>query len=140
MPFQEKSAWIMSVALSLGGAFYFAVVLTMSSQLGRVAPPILPVLGVYTVILVIVAVAGHMVAAVVSPKEANASLDERDRAISHRAGHLSGTLFAAGTILALGFYLFSYDGNLLFYGVFASLMISQLAEYAVQILLYRSTV
>lgn len=43
-------------------------------------------------------------------------------------------------MLSLGLYLLSYDGDLLFYCVFASLMISQLVEYGVQIFLYRTTV
>jgi hypothetical protein len=42
--------------------------------------------------------------------------------------------------MSLGLYLFSYDGNLLFYCVFGSLMISQLVEYGLQIVLYRTTV
>lgn len=68
MPFQEKSAWIMSLALLLGGIFYFRVVVAMSSEIGEL------------------------------------------------------------------------DGNLFFYSVFASLMISQLVEYGMQIFLYRTTV
>lgn len=140
MPFREKSAWIMFVALLLGGAFYVAVVLAMSSQQDGLAPPLVPVVAIYTIILVAVAAAGHIVAAIAAPKEANAPLDERDSKISHRAGHLSGYVASAGAILALGLYLFAYDGNLLFYAVFASVMVSQLAEYAIQIFLYRSAV
>ena len=138
MPFHEKSAWIVSAALLLGGAFYFAVVAAMSSASGRLAPPTLPLVAAYTVLLVIAAVAGHIVAALAAPKEANTPLDEREKTITHRAGHLSGYVIGAGVIVSLGLYLFSYDGNLLFYAVFATLMLSQLAEYALQIRLYRS--
>jgi len=140
MPFHEKSAWIMSLALLLGGALYFAAVAAMSSAAGELVPPVLPAVIVYTFLLVIVAVAGHIVAAVFAPKEANAPLDEREKRIADRAGHLSGYVLGAGVLAALGFYLFSYDGNALFYGVFASLMLSQLAEYALQIFFYRSSV
>ncbi|MCG8418029.1 MAG: hypothetical protein MJE77_08825 [Proteobacteria bacterium] len=140
MAFQEKSAWIMSLALLLGGLFYFGVVAWMSSQIGELAPPILPLVAVYTVILIIIAIVGHVVIAVFAPKDANTALDERERQIFDRAGHLSGYVVGVGVLLSLGLYLFSYSGNLLFYGVFASLMISQLAEYAIQIFLYRSGV
>lgn len=140
MPFHEKSAWIMSVSLLLGGAFYCAVVGSLSAELGRLAPPNLPTVVIYTVILTILAVVGHIIAAIAAPKEANGPLDERERRITDRAGHLSSYILGLGVLLALTAYLFSYDGNLLFYGVFASLMLSQLGEYALQIFYYRSFV
>ena len=140
MAFQEKSAWIMSLALLVGGVFYFGLVAAMSSQIGRLAPPILPLVAVYTGILVFIAIVGHVVVAVVAPRDAGAPLDERERIIATRASHRSGYVFAAGAMLSMGFYLFSYHGDLLFYGLFASLMISQLVEYGVQIVMYRTTV
>lgn len=140
MPFHEKSAWIMSVALLLGGVFYFAVVVSLSGELGGLVPPILPLVVLYTVLLVVVAVIGHIVVAICAPREANAALDERERRIFDRAGHLSGYVFGAGVLLSLALYLFTYDGNLLFYGVFGSLMLGQLAEYVIQIRLYRAVV
>ena len=42
--------------------------------------------------------------------------------------------------MSLGLYLVSYDGHLLFYAAFASLMIAQVMEYAFQILLYRTSI
>lgn len=139
MAFQEKSAWIMSFALLLGGIFYFGVVASMSSAAGSLASPNIPVLAVYTVLLTILALSGHFVMAILAPKEANAPTDERERRIFERAGHWSAYVFGAGVIVSLGLYLIFYDGNLLFYGVFGSLMLSQLAEYLIQIVLYRST-
>ena len=136
MAFQEKSAWIMTLALLFGGGFYYRVVASMSAG-GELAPPNIGLIGVYTVILVIVAVVGHILVAVLAPKDADAPLDERERKIFDRAGHLSGYIFGFGVVFSLGLYLFSYNGNLLFYGVFASLMVSQLAEYVFQIFLFR---
>jgi hypothetical protein len=137
MAFQEKSAWVMSVSLLLGGLFYFGVVKTMTAEIGQLAPPILPTVMLYTIILIVVAIIGHIAIAVLTPKEANAPLDEREKTIFHRASHVSGYLFGAGVLLSLGVYLYSYSGDALFYGVFASLMISQLAEYIIRILFYR---
>lgn len=139
MAFQEKSAWIMAAALLLGGIFYFGTVASMSAAAGQLAPPILPLVAVYTVILVIIAIIGHIMIAIFAPKDANAPTDERERRIFDRAAHWSGYIFGIGVILALGLYLIFYDGNLLFYGAFASLMLSQLAEYVLQIVFYRST-
>ena len=136
MAFHERSAWIMSFALVLGGIFYFGVVARISSEIGQLVPPMLPLVAVYTSILVAVAIAGHIVIALMA---ASASLDERERQLAVRAGHHSGLVFGAGVIMSLGLYLFSYNGNLLFC-VFGSLMISQLVEYGLQIVLYRTTV
>jgi uncharacterized membrane protein (DUF485 family) len=140
MPFQEKSAWLMSFTLLLGGIFYFGVVAAMSAGMGTLAPPLLPVVVVYTVILTIIAAISHIVIAIFAPKEANASLDERERRIFDRAAHLSGYVFGSGVILSLGVYLITYNGNLLFYSVFGSLMLSQLFEYVFQIALYRGRI
>jgi hypothetical protein len=140
MAFHEKSAWVMSCALVVGGVFYFGVVASISSEIGHLVPPILPLVAVYTAVLLAVAIAGHVVIALMAPKEAGAPLDERERELTVRASHQSGMVFGVGVILSLGFYLVSYDGNVLFYSVFGSLMVSQLAEYGLQILLYRTRV
>ena len=140
MPFQEKSAWVMSVSLILGGAYYFGIVKTITAEIGQLAPPILPTVVLYTVILVVISIVGHIAISILTPREADAPLDEREKAIFQRASHLSGYLLGAGVLLSLGVYLFSYSGDALFYGVFASLMISQLAEYVFRILFYRVSV
>ena len=140
MAFHEKSAWILSLALLLGGIFYFGVVARISAEIGRLVPPLLPLVAVYTAILVAVAIVGHIVIALMAPKEANAPLDERERQLTVRASHHSGLIFGGGVIVSLGLYLFSYNGDLLFYCVFGSLMISHLAEYGLQIVLYRTSV
>ncbi|MCH9695305.1 MAG: hypothetical protein K0U72_12415 [Gammaproteobacteria bacterium] len=140
MSFQEKSAWIMSLALALGGAFYFVTVSAMSAEINQLAPPTIGAVVVYTLILIALAIIGHVAIAVFAPKEANASLDERERMIFARAGNFAGYVFGFGVILSLGMYLVSYSGNALFYGVFASLMIGQLSEYAARVFLYRVAV
>ena len=137
MAFQEKSAWVMSIALLIGGAGYFASVAWLSAQLGELAPPVLPFVVVYTVFLVLVAIAGHAVVAMFAPREASAPQDERDQRIVERAGHWSGYVLGAGIVTFLGLYLFSFDGRVMFYGIFACLMLSQLTEYILRITFYR---
>ncbi|MBT8106558.1 MAG: hypothetical protein HKN65_12775 [Woeseiaceae bacterium] len=137
MTFHEKSAWIMAFALSIGGLFYAVTVLSMSSGLGALAPPLIPTVVIYTVILVVLAIIGHIVAVAFAPEDADEATDERERRIIDRSGHLSAYVLGAGVLFALGLYLWSYNGNLMFYALFASLMLSQLFEYVVQIALHR---
>jgi len=140
MSFHEKSAWLMSVALLVGGYVYFSAVNTMSAELGALAPPILPLIVGYTAILIVIAIVGHIIIAVIKPSDADDTVDERDRVVLDRAGHWSGYVMGFGVISALGCYLFMYDGNLLFYTVFASVMLAQFAEYVLQIVFYRAVV
>ena len=128
----------MSVVLLLIGMLYLTQIMSMSSSLGELAPPTIPIIIVYTIILVVVATLCHIAIAILAPKEAKASSDERERKIFDRAAHLSSYALATGAVLSLGFYLISYDGNMLFYSVLGSLMISKLAEYACQVYLYRA--
>lgn len=140
MAFQEKSAWVMSLALLLAGLSYFYLVAAIGSELGEMAPPLLPLVIVYTVCLVALSVTGHIVIAVFAPRDANTAPDERDRLIVSRAGHYSSYVLAFGVVMSLGLYLVSNDGNQLFYAVFASLMIAQMMEYVFQIMLYRTPI
>jgi hypothetical protein len=140
MSYLEKTAWIMIAALAFGGFFYFGVVAEHSPSLLQLAEPDLPLIAAYTFALVLVAVVGHIVTGILSPKDANAPLDERDRRIADKAGHWSSYVLGVGVVMSLGGYLFLHNGNLLFYGVFASLMLSQIIEYVIQILLYRTGV
>lgn len=139
MPFREKSAWIMSAALIFGGIFYFRTVLSGSSQSGHLVSPGLPLILSYTGYLVTIAVVGHIVATALAPKDADAPVDERERQIFIRAGHYSSYVVGAGTIMSLGLYVYSNNGDMLFYTVFASLLVGQIVEYLLQILFYRTS-
>lgn len=137
MPFNEKSAWVMSLALFVGGVLYFGLVVMASVELQELASPTLPLLAVYTLVLGLVAITGHVVAAVSAPGDASSELDERERDISTRASGLGNGVLAIGILGSLASYLLLGNGDLLFYLVFASLMLGQLAEYLRQVALYR---
>ena len=140
MAFHEKSAWLMTVTLLIGAFVYFGTVAMASSSIAGLATPALPLIALYTIVLILIAIIGHAVVAAMAPKEANAQPDERDRRIAAYASHRSGYVFGAGVITSLGLYLVSGDGDLLFYCVFASLMLGALAEYVIQIFLYRTSI
>lgn len=86
MPYREKSAWLSLVAIAVTFTPYFMLVAL------RVAPgtavPNLPRLKILAIILfvqVVVMIGGHAWLAIRTPEEAKAPLDERERAILHRA-------------------------------------------------------
>lgn len=136
MPFQEKSAWLMSFALLATGVWYFTTVISMSRG-GQLAPPNVPVLVAYTIILTAVAIAGHIIVALFAIKDAKAKIDERERRIFEKAGHLSSYIFALGVILSLILFVIIRSGNLLFYTVFGSLILRELLMYLLRIYFYR---
>ncbi|MEL6870972.1 MAG: hypothetical protein AAFO81_14320 [Pseudomonadota bacterium] len=140
MSFHEKSAWVMIVVLLFASALYASAVNSLSGSIGQLAPPLLPGLVAYTVVIVVLSIIGHIAIALLKPSEASDVVDERDRIVLDRAGHWSGIVLGVGVITGLGFYLFGYNGDLLFYTVFGSLVLAQMAEYAFQIALYRLAV
>ena len=139
MPFHEKSAWIMIASLLLGGLLYFSAVLSGWSDANQLVSPKVPLIVGYTVCLTIIAVVGHIIIAVLAPRDANAPADERERLIFSRAGHFSSYLLATAIVLSLALYLVTGSGDLLFYCVFASLMLGQITEYVLQVIFYRTS-
>lgn len=136
MPFQEKSAWVMSIALLITGAWYFKTVVSMSGD-GLLAPPNVPVLFAYTVMLIVIAIIGHIFIALFSLKDANSKTDEREKRIFQKAGYFSSQIFAVGIIWSLILFAFARDGNLLFYTVFGSLIFREFLGYVLRIYFYR---
>lgn len=137
MSFREKSAWAMMIILIGGGLYYFNMVWKASKALGDIAPPIMPFVIAYIVVIVIASIIAMTVLGISSPTEANAPADERERYAESQAGNLSGYVLGFGVITGLLHYSVSMDGNMLFHTIFASLMLSQIAEYGLQIWYYR---
>lgn len=137
MPFREKTAWCMGTILTLSGLFYFNMVIIASKALGTTAPPIIPFVIAFVVLIIIASIVVMSVVGATAPDEANAPADERERAILDRAGHWAGYVLAIGVFAGLFNYWVQSDGNLLFHICFASLLLSQIAEYGFQIWFYR---
>lgn len=137
MTFREKSAWVMMVLLIATGLLYGRAVFAMSAALGETAPPSIGLIIGITVLIVIGAIVGNTLAALTNPGEANAPEDERDKLVLSRAGNLSGLILAFGAVTGLWHFLAQRDANMLFHIVTASLVISQIAEYALTIFYYR---
>lgn len=136
MSFREKSAWVMALLMLGTGGFYVREVLTASAALGH-APPPLAALMPYVFMTVVGSIVLQTGLALLSPREAEAPADERERQIQHRAGNWSGYVLAAGAIAGLWRFLVTGDGAEMFHVVFISLIASQLAEYGIAIFLFR---
>ena len=135
MSFQEKSAWLMALVMTAAGLYYFHIVRGASQALGETAPPAIVIAFVFLV--VVGSVVAQIALVLWTPKEANVPADERERLVQQRAGHWSGLVLAAGAVSSLGHFLVYADGNMLFHLVMASLIVAQIAEYALQIVLLR---
>ena len=140
MSFREKSAWIMSIALLLGGMVYFSTVVSIWFESGQLASPAIPLLVTCTLVICVLAVIGHIVGATLTPKDAHTAVDERERQIFSRAGHYGSVVSGAGVVMSLGGYLLLQSGDLLFHTVLASLMLGQVADYVLQIRYYRTSI
>lgn len=137
MTFQEKSAWIMCLALIVSGAFYGVLVFNSAQALGAMPPPNGIGMGIAVVIIVAIAIFGHAVAAIGNLADASEPEDERDRMVVWRAGNLSGVLLGALCLLSICAYAVIQSGHMMFHLIIAAMVISQLAEYALTIWYYR---
>lgn len=135
MSFREKSAWGMGAVMLLTGLLYLFIVANMPAGVPAIAQlgPLVP----YVIAVVVLSVAVQAVLAVLAPREANAPADERERSAIDKAGHWSGLVLAVVALLGAAQYLRTGEGNVLFQWVIGALIVSQIAEYAFQIALFR---
>lgn len=137
MTFLEKSAWVMIAALVVSGALYTKAVLAMSAAIGGIAPPNVGLIVAATIVIIVIAIIGHTVAALANTSDANAPEDERDRMVAWRAGNTSSYILSISVMLGLSIYAVTGAGNLLFHVLVGGLVLAQIAEYALTILFYR---
>jgi hypothetical protein len=103
MPFREKSAWISLLSMSGIYGVYFWSVIHSGPQPGRLRFGAL----LETIIaLVIVQIGLTIAAAIVTPKEAKAPRDERDKLIDLKATRIAYAGLGAGVALACFFGAF----------------------------------
>lgn len=136
MSFREKSAWAMAALMIVAGFYYLNLVVGASRELGAAAAPA-GIFIAFVILVVIGSVAAQVLLAVTAPRDANAPADERERPLLHQAGHWSGIVLGFGAVASLLHYLQHGSGDLLFHSVLGSLIVSQIAEYVFQILLFR---
>lgn len=137
MAYREMLAWIMLVAVGIAGWSYYKGIRWLSEDLGVLASPSVPGLIRLAIMLVVMIAAGHILAALIYRLDNNNPPDERERRIIDRASSASGLLLGGGVVTAGSHYLFFGNGDQLFYGVLASLVLAQMAESFLQIVGFR---
>lgn len=135
MSFREKSAWAMGAVMVLTGLFYLSIVANMPADVPAIAQlgPLVP----YVIAVVVLSTVVQVALAIWTPEEAEAPADEREKIALDRAGHWSGFVLVVVAIHGALQYLWTGEGNILFQWVIGALILSQVAEHAFQIALFR---
>jgi hypothetical protein len=129
--FREKSLWITVVSTLAIYGYYFWKALTI----GERDPGAVGVLfGETVVLLILVAIAGHVVLAIRSRPEA---LDERDRRIALVATRNGYYVLISGASCALGVVAMGVGGFWSAHALLAAIMLAELVKSASQLVSYR---
>lgn len=134
LSFEEKSVWIQLVSVAIALGAYFAVAATMHANGVDILIPYMPLLVLAVVVIVVINVAGHIVAAITGRPEKR---DERDRLITWRAESNSGWILAVGAMGAITAMLFGLGDVLVAHILLASLFIAEIVGFTLQLVYYR---
>lgn len=135
MTFREKSAWAMGALMLAGGALWLYWSLALAA--GAPALAQLGPLVAFVLVVSVGSIAIQIALTVTMHREVTRPADERERPLIDKAGHWSGVLLTVIVVCGAFHYLWGGQGNVLFRWVTGGLILSQLAEYAFQILLFR---
>lgn len=134
MPFREKTAWISLLSMSGIYSLYFWSVIKAGRQSGH---PHYGALLTTVIALVIVQVVLIVVVAIVSPRDAKAPRDEREKLIELRATRVAYAGLATSVALACFFGAFEppivFNANALLF----LLVTAEILRSACQIIQYR---
>jgi hypothetical protein len=142
MSFREKSLWVMVAALTLAAFFYGHAVAYVSHEqfenvpwhAMRVLAPMVVLFHVAVAVLVLFAIIGHAVIALLDRRTEE---DERDRLIAMKGACVGGVVLATGVFLALWIAVAS-SGNFWFTQILLGFwVLAQLTDYTVQLKLHR---
>lgn len=132
--FEEKSVWIQLIGTVVGLGVYFAIAGWMMASGIHVLPAFVPLFVVAVVFMVVLMIAGYVLAAITGKPEGR---DERDRLIAWRAEHNSAWLLAAGVLTAITGMILSIETVWIAHLLLLSLMLSQVLGFVLQIVYYR---
>ena len=136
LTYSEKSAWVMFPALTVATVIFLGPIITGLLS-GNGGPSLGQQFFVFTAVLIVMAIIGHLIAALIDIESAKEQPDERDQQIATLAQKWGGLTLGFVVIGALLLYLLIPVGDVLFSLVLLGLVCSHLVECALTIIAYR---
>lgn len=132
MSFWEKGYLATGLAVLVAGAGYFYFVWQQSVDIGQVASPGWATFGTYLVVIIVISAGsfialGSMEAVNSEDVEAVGDFDERDRFINMKSLAAASYITSIGAYIALVWFLFHQNGDLLFHSMVGALMVGEAA-------------
>jgi hypothetical protein len=136
MPFQEKSAIVMTaILIGVYGAYFAILGLWLTSApADEISYQPLSVIAVIP--LAILAAASHIVLALFNPKEAN-QYDERDRLVTLRSERLSGYVLAVGVFTGIVLAMFEVTWFWIANALLLAWVVAEIVDGVTKVVLYR---
>ena len=140
MSHNEKSAWAMTL-LSLGFTIWFLSALAQPLLAGAGFPPPRK-LPLFELIIgfVVASIAINALLGILSPKDAGAGQDERDRTVLYKAGAFAGSLLGFIVVYGLWRYAIADDPKAMFAICLSGILIANTVNFALQVYFYRTEV
>lgn len=134
MPFKEKIAWISVITTIVVWGAYFGFLFG-----DRSLPSPVQLVGFVGAVVVqtILVTAAAIVTAVLSPKDASAASDERDRAVSRRAYALAYPVLLSLIVCVAASMHFGVDAKGMALGIMGAIVVAEIVHYGAQIVGYR---
>jgi hypothetical protein len=133
MAFREKSAWISTISVLAIYGYYFGAAIIERPEGADLAWR----LAGAVVLLVIVQIVLNIVAAILSPTDARAPEDEREKLFVLKGMRNAHFVLSFGVVAAIGAALLGYDRYDLANGLLFALVVTELTKTTTQIVLYR---
>lgn len=137
MSFQEKSNLAMAAIVSFVYGGYFVTVLGWAADDPVTEVAWKPLFLGTVISLIVLAIAAHVVIAIMRPGEAGA-FDERDRIVDLRGEAMGGYALGTGVIVALGMILVDVDVFWVAQTLLAGAVVGELVKYVTTFVLYRT--
>ena len=136
MSFQEKSRWVALVANLIAWGWYL---LTLARLPGGVPDEraMLQLIGPVFVAVTIINIVGHIIVAVLKPREAKTELDEREKAIARHAAATGYTVLCLGIVVALGATFWYWTAIVAVNAVMFAFIAAECVRYGVEIAAFR---
>lgn len=135
MPFKEKIAWISVVSTILVWGAYFGFLLASAMHF----PGPVYVVGFVgaAALQTIIVIIASIVTAIMSPKDAGAGADERDKEISRRAYAIAYPVLLSLVVLVAVSMHFGVRAVGMTYEIMGAIVIAEIVHYGAQIVGYR---